>query len=61
LVNRYSFSGAEDVEFIFAINKWQLTNNYSAIRASGVPINFERRAFKEIGFIDSFEVWSQNL
>jgi len=56
VVNRYSFSGAEDVEFIFAINKSQVTNNYSAIRASGVPIIFEIQAFKEIGFIDSFEV-----
>jgi len=52
LVDCYSFSGAEDVEFIFAIDKSQLTNNYSAIRASGVPIIFELQAIKEIGFID---------
>jgi hypothetical protein len=55
LVNRYSFSGAEDVEF--AINKLQITNSYSAIRASGVPIifkiedgiNFGRTIMNDVG------------
>jgi len=46
-------SGAEDVEFIFAIDESQLSNTYSAIRASGVPIIFEIQAIKEVGFIDS--------
>jgi hypothetical protein len=49
LVNRYSFSGAEDVEF--AINKLQLTNSYSAIRASGVPIMVTIEDDRKIGFI----------
>jgi hypothetical protein len=51
LVNRYSFSGAEDVEFIFAINKSQITNNYSAIRANGVPIVFKIEDDINVGFI----------
>jgi len=58
LVNRYSFSGAEDVEF--AINKLQITNSYSAIRASGVPIIVMIEDDSKIDFFILNDVWRIN-
>jgi len=51
LVNCYSLSGAEDVEFIFTINKSQITNNYTVTRASGVPIILKIEDDINAGFI----------
>ena len=51
MFNCYSVSKAEDVVFIFTINKSQITNNYSVNRASGMPIIFKIEDDINVGFI----------